>query len=224
LKEWCFPESSSGQAVIFSNLWSAVPTATVKKIEVVFYWPSGVGKLIDEHQFACQYAFFIARLFYISLITNQKTTMKKDCRLPYALFVCFRLPHTSQLMVAKMVGKDASRYGLGYGLFTYLDFPLANANQSFRIELMDLAFFPSKGENFFTSTAGSKGYISIKLGYKYVFSETQAVSILSLQLVIAGLCLQKKVKRLLTATVMQQHSRVVMHLKWDKKVILSTSD
>lgn len=73
-----------------------------------------------------------------------------------------------------MVGKDAAKYGVGYGLFTYLDFPLANENQSFRIELMDLAFFPTKGENFFTSTADAKGYISIKLGYKYVFSETQA--------------------------------------------------
>jgi hypothetical protein len=58
-------------------------------------------------------------------------------------------------------------------LFSYLDFPLANENQSFRIELMDLALFPTKGENFFTSTADMKGYLSIKLGYKYVFSETQ---------------------------------------------------
>lgn len=83
--------------------------------------------------------------------------------------------HTNaQLMVSKLVGKDAANYGLGYGLFSYLDFPLANENQSFRIELMDLAFFPSKGETVFSSTTGSKGYISIKLGYKYVFSETQA--------------------------------------------------
>jgi len=80
----------------------------------------------------------------------------------------------AQIMAAKMIGKDAAKYGVGYGLFTYLDFPLANENQSFRIELMDLVFFPSKGENFFTSTADAKGYISIKLGYKYVFSETQA--------------------------------------------------
>lgn len=77
-------------------------------------------------------------------------------------------------MVAKMVGKDAADYGLGYGLFSYLDIPLASENQSFRIELMDLAIFPSKGENLFTSTADTKGYVSVKLGYKYVFSETQA--------------------------------------------------
>ena len=79
----------------------------------------------------------------------------------------------AQFMVAKLVGKDSEKYGLGYGLFTYIDIPLANENQSFRIELLDMAMFPTKGEKFFTSTADMKGYISIKLGYKYVFSETQ---------------------------------------------------
>lgn len=79
----------------------------------------------------------------------------------------------SQLMVTKLVGKDASKFGLGFGLFTYLDFPLAGGNQSFRVELMDLAFYPTKGESLFTSTGDSRGYISIKVGYKYVFSETQ---------------------------------------------------
>ena len=90
-------------------------------------------------------------------------------------FVCLlSLASQAQFMVAKLVGKDAAKYGLGYGLFSYLDIPLANGNQSFRVELMDLAFFPTKGENLFTSTADAKAYISIKLGYKYVFSETQA--------------------------------------------------
>lgn len=89
--------------------------------------------------------------------------------------VClFSFASHAQLMVSKLLGKDASKYGLGYGLFTYLDFPLASENQSFRVELMDLALFPTKGENLFSSTADVKGYISIKLGYKYVFSETQA--------------------------------------------------
>lgn len=59
-------------------------------------------------------------------------------------------------------------------MFTYIDIPLAYENQSFRIELMDLALFPTKGENLFTSTADMKGYVSIKMGYKYVFSETPA--------------------------------------------------
>lgn len=85
----------------------------------------------------------------------------------------FSLASHSQIMVAKMIGKDVSKYGLGYGLFTYLDIPLKNENQSFRVELIDIALFPTKGENLFTSTADMKGYISIKLGYKYVFSETQ---------------------------------------------------
>ncbi|MDQ3844108.1 MAG: hypothetical protein M3342_08860 [Bacteroidota bacterium] len=90
-------------------------------------------------------------------------------------FVClFSFASHAQLMVAKLVGKDAAKYGLGYGVFAYYDFPLASGNKSFRIELMDLAVFPSKGENLFTSTADGKAYISIKLGYKYVFSETQA--------------------------------------------------
>jgi len=75
-------------------------------------------------------------------------------------------------MVSKLVGKNSSRFGLGYGLFTYLEFPRPSENQSFRIELMELSFYPTKGEKFFTSTAGARGYVSIKLGYKYVFSET----------------------------------------------------
>lgn len=91
-----------------------------------------------------------------------------------SLVSIFSFASHAQFMVAKMVGKDAAKYGLGYGLFTYFDFPLVNENQSFRIELMDLAFFPTKGEKIFTSTADAKGYLSIKLGYKYVFSETQA--------------------------------------------------
>jgi hypothetical protein len=108
-------------------------------------------------------------------VTNQKTLCVLKKISLSLFFVClFSFASRAQLMVAKLVGKDAAKYGLGYGLFAYLDFPLANENQSFRVELMDLALFPSKGENLFTSTADGKGYISIKVGYKYVFSETQA--------------------------------------------------
>lgn len=97
-------------------------------------------------------------------------------KISFLFVTAFLLPFISQaqLSVAKLVGKDADKYGLGYGLFTYLDFPLASANQSIRIELADFAFFPSKGESFFTTTADAKAYLSIKLGYKYVFSEAQA--------------------------------------------------
>lgn len=98
--------------------------------------------------------------------------MKKIILL-FSVMCLFSVASHAQLMVARMVGKDASRFGTGYGVFTYFDFPLPSGNQSFRIELMDLAFFVTKGENLFTSTGDGKGYISIKLGYKYVFSETQ---------------------------------------------------
>ena len=99
--------------------------------------------------------------------------MRKISLFLFFAFV-FASDSNAQLMATKMLGKGASKYGLGYGLFTYLDFPLANENQSFRIELVDFAFFPSKGENIFTTTADAIGYVSIKLGYKYVFSETQS--------------------------------------------------
>jgi hypothetical protein len=79
----------------------------------------------------------------------------------------------AQLMVSKMIGKDADKYGLGYGLFSFLDYPIGSGNQSLRLELAEFVFYPSKGENFFTSRADSKGYLSIRAGYKYVFSETQ---------------------------------------------------
>jgi hypothetical protein len=63
----------------------------------------------------------------------------------------------SQLMVSKLVGKDAGNSKLGGGIFTYLDFPIGGGdNQSLRLEI-----------------DATIGYLSIKAGYKYVFSETQ---------------------------------------------------
>ncbi len=76
----------------------------------------------------------------------------------------------SQIAVAKLVGKDAGNYKLGYGLFAYYDIPINEmGNRSFRIELIDVAYFPSKN----TDIYGAKGYVSIKLGYKNIFSETK---------------------------------------------------
>ena len=94
--------------------------------------------------------------------------------LSFSFISLFAIASQAQIMVSKLVGKDASKYGLGYGVFTYLDFPLANQHSSVRLELLDLAIYPTKGDNLFTSTKDMLGYISIKLGYKYVFSETQA--------------------------------------------------
>lgn len=78
-----------------------------------------------------------------------------------------------QLSVVKLIGKNADRYKLGYCLFSFIDFPIKSTeNQSIRLELMDLAFFPGKNGNFFTTDYG-RAYISIKAGYKYIFSETR---------------------------------------------------
>lgn len=54
-------------------------------------------------------------------------------------------PLQAQLAVAKMVGKGSDNYKMGFGLFTYYDFPLNDiGNRSLRIELLDTAYFPSK--------------------------------------------------------------------------------
>ena len=76
----------------------------------------------------------------------------------------------SQLMVSKMLGKNADNSQLGYGFFTFLDFPLGNENTSIRLELLDMAYYPQKNSDIYSPI----GYLSIKGGYKYVFSENQA--------------------------------------------------
>ena len=88
---------------------------------------------------------------------------------------------SAQLVVSKMLGKNSDKYKLGYGVFSFLDFPLnQDGNRSIRVELMDFAYFPGKEDNtIFNTSMGrtvatiSKGYISIKLGYKYIFSESR---------------------------------------------------
>ena len=80
----------------------------------------------------------------------------------------------AQLSVTKLFGKDADRYKLGFALFSFYDFPLNSGSyyKSIRLELMDFAYYPGKDGNFFSATYGT-GYLSIKLGYKLIFSETQ---------------------------------------------------
>ena len=73
-------------------------------------------------------------------------------------------------MVSKRFGNNSDNSRLGYGTFLYWDFPIAEAaNKSIRLELLDLAFYPQKSDSINTVL----GHISIKLGYKYIFSETQ---------------------------------------------------
>jgi hypothetical protein len=75
----------------------------------------------------------------------------------------------SQFALTKLVGKNSSNSKMGWGAFGYWDFPLAGTeNNSFRIELFDFAYYPRKSEDIDNVIA----YLSIKLGYKHVFSET----------------------------------------------------
>jgi len=87
----------------------------------------------------------------------------------------------AQLSVSKMIGKNSDKYKLGYGLFSFWDFPLNEyGNRSIRLELMDFAYFPGKKYNTIVNTSvgptpatDSKLYFTIKLGYKYIFSESR---------------------------------------------------
>jgi hypothetical protein len=105
-------------------------------------------------------------------VFNRLTAMKKFF-LFFLLIIIGSSSVHAQISVAKLVGKSAERYKLGYCLFSFIDFPIKSTeNQSIRLELMDLAFFPGKNGNFFTTDYG-RAYISIKVGYKYIFSETR---------------------------------------------------
>ena len=74
-------------------------------------------------------------------------------------------------MVTKIIGKYSNQSNLGWGVFAFYDFPLQETqNQSLRLELMDFAFYSTKND---TAAIVPIGYLSIKLGYKYVFSETK---------------------------------------------------
>jgi len=88
----------------------------------------------------------------------------------------------AQLALVKMVGKNADKSKIGFGAFGFYDFPLNDiGNNSIRLEILDAAYFPPKN----TDTDASKVYISIKLGYKHIFSETKTGFYLEPQ---AGYC------------------------------------
>jgi hypothetical protein len=76
----------------------------------------------------------------------------------------------AQLMISKLVGKHSNNSKIGYGTFAYFDVPLNDEqNTSFRLEILDLALFPPVDEDMYSII----GYISIKLGYKKIFSDTK---------------------------------------------------
>jgi len=86
------------------------------------------------------------------------------------LFTVFHSAH-SQLEVLKMIGKNSKQNKLGYGLFGNYDIPLNEVgNKSLMIELLDIAFFPGK-EIDDQGDEIARGYVSVKLGYRKIFSE-----------------------------------------------------
>lgn len=95
--------------------------------------------------------------------------MRKKLLLSILFLGLFSLGY-SQLMVTKLIGKNSTQSNLGFGVFAFYDFSLKNVeNQSIRLELLDFGFYPSKTDTMVVPI----GYLSIKLGYKYVFSETK---------------------------------------------------
>ena len=96
--------------------------------------------------------------------------MKKNFFFLALLFIISIFAH-SQLAVLKMIGKNSKQNKLGYGLFGNYDIPLNDiGNQSLMIELLDVAFFPGKEINS-QGDEIARGYVSIKLGYRKIFSQ-----------------------------------------------------
>ena len=100
------------------------------------------------------------------------------------LFCLFSFSANSQLAVSKMLGKNSGNSNIGYGLFAFWDIPVNDiGNRSIVIELMDLTYFPRKHSEINSII----GYLSIKAGYKYIFStETKTGFYIEPSLGIAG--------------------------------------
>jgi hypothetical protein len=98
------------------------------------------------------------------------------------ILILFSVSARSQLMVTKLVGKNADKVKLGFGAFLTYDFPLNEmGNRSIRLELLDFGYFGGKDVDVDPALA----YLSIKAGYKYTFSESKTGFYLEPQ---AGYC------------------------------------
>jgi hypothetical protein len=76
---------------------------------------------------------------------------------------------SAQIGIATRIGKGASAAKLGYNGFLHYDVSLNEfGNRRIRLALVDFSFFPSKIKPDLES-----GSISIKLGYKHIFSADQ---------------------------------------------------
>ncbi|HSC54100.1 MAG TPA: hypothetical protein VLC98_10780 [Phnomibacter sp.] len=96
--------------------------------------------------------------------------MKKSFLL-IGLFLGFINSSSAQLIVSKMLGKDAKNYGIGVGIFAFSEIPIASGNKSIVIEFLEFSYFPEKGKGGFFAAPSGKGHISFKAGYKNYFSE-----------------------------------------------------
>ena len=91
----------------------------------------------------------------------------------FILTSLFATRSQAQLSLTKMIGKNSNQYRLGYDIFSFWDFPLNSENKCIRLELLDFAYYPGKTGGSAFSTPNGTAYLSIKLGYKYIFSETK---------------------------------------------------
>jgi hypothetical protein len=83
-------------------------------------------------------------------------------------------PLFSQVSVIKTIGKNAENYKLGWGVFLNYGIPVSETgNQSIMIELLDLGYFAAKDK----TIIDSKGYVSVKAGYRYIFSQESSTGI-----------------------------------------------
>src|SRR5882724_5620986 len=98
---------------------------------------------------------------------SQKNKFMKRLLLFVFLSIALYSPARSQLSVAKMFGKNAFNSTIGFGLFDYTDFPVNAIGNRSVIFGFDFAFFPPKDPDINSVI----GYASIKVGYRYIFSE-----------------------------------------------------
>ena len=86
--------------------------------------------------------------------------------LPAFLFLLYAPCH-AQFTIAKMVGKNADEYKLGYGLFSFIGFYLnEEENKSICLELMDLVSFVNKEGGSFLLIQTAKGIYLLNLVIK----------------------------------------------------------
>ncbi len=101
---------------------------------------------------------------------SKRSTGKNSCRKILLLLFLFALSSSlySQVALVKMVGKNSGNSNIGFGVFWNWEIPVNDiGNRNIMLELMDFSYFPRKHSEINSVI----GYLSIKAGYKYIFSE-----------------------------------------------------